>query len=200
MDTTPLIFLRIALDSDENTVRGAGKIERYEERIPVDSFSFSLKPKDNQVRQTTGAASGSQDLQKVSITKAFDNSSFALSVLAKEAKDPSKPRKFTEARLTVDQHMLWAVTDEDFRREQNAIIVLHLLDGHVSKLGWSASEQAKGASIKETLELTFRHVEIEYYEMDRERSDAEGRTYRKDPPFTFVYRNEEGGDGEDDGL
>lgn len=180
METLPLIFLRIELE-EGGLVKGSSLIGRYESRIMIDSFTFKMSNSEGKVRQTGQAAGSRVHLDDVSISKPFDRSSIELARLAKNRE------RFTEARLTVDQHKVWSRPVHGQEREQNAIIVFHLLHGFIRELKWNASESGKAASVKETLELTFKQVEIEYYSLDWEASTREGQTLRKDAPHPFSY-------------
>jgi type VI protein secretion system component Hcp len=178
MQSPNQIFLLI------DTVGGEGRIDKYAERILIDSFSFSMQAKQNTVRKTDQQASANVDMQAVSVSRPFDTASNALSRMLKNQ------TKFTEARLTVDQHMTWGMGQE---REQNAIIVFHLLNGQVTSQTINAKEGDKGASISETIELSFKNVAIEYYILNR-RGGAANRNYRENPVLQFETHLPEHGD------
>lgn len=175
MESPTQIFLLVVVSDENDTLGGEGRIDRYDDRIVVDSFSFSMQAKENTVRKTDQNASSNIDMHTVSVSRAFDTASNALSRLLKNR------TKFAEARLTVDQHMTWGTGQE---REQNAIIVFHLLNGHVTSQTINAKEGDKGASISETIELSFKNVAIEYYILNR-RGGAANRTYRENPVLQF---------------
>ena len=182
MESTTQIFLLIVVDGDEQAVGGEGRIDRYSNRIQIDSFSFSMQAKENTVRKTGEKASSNIDMGTVKVSRPFDTASKKLSSLLK------KRTKFDEARLTVDQHMTWGLGEA---REQNAIIVFHLLNGYVADQKFNAKEGDKGASISESLELSFKNVAIEYYVLNRKYRDAELRNYRENPVLAFETQNEE---------
>jgi type VI protein secretion system component Hcp len=162
--------LRIAVSGEDDAVKGEGRVDRYGDRILVESFSFSMTSEETTVRKTSESASGKVKLGTVSITRPFDLASNQLSRLL------IKRTKFVEARLTVDQQMTWGQGDD---KEQNAIIVFHLLNGHVTDQKFNAREADKGASISETVELSFKNVEIEYYILSRNYRDGALRNFRE---------------------
>lgn len=184
MESTTQIFLRIAIEDEDDIVVGEGLIDKYNDpRIQVQSFDFTMQAKQSTVRASGDYASSNLDMGKVKVTKAFD---IATNNLARLVKNRTK---FSEARLTVDQHMTWGQQSE---REQNAIIVFHLLNGHVVSQNLSAKEDKGGASISETIELSFKNVQIDYYvQQDKEASSASGRTYRATPVASFVTQFDE---------
>ena len=182
MESTTQIFLLIAVDDDEDAVGGEGRIDRYSNRIQIDGFSFSMRAKENTVRKTGEKASSNVDMDTVRVSRPFDTASKKLSNLLKNR------TKFTEARLTVDQHMTWGPGEA---REQNAIIVFHLLNGYVADQKFNAKEGDKGASISESIELSFKNVAIEYYVLNRKYRDSELRNYRENPVLAFATQNDE---------
>lgn len=187
MEALPLVFLRIEFD-DGSTISGGSSVERYEGRIPIQTFSFKLSSKDNKVRRAGQTSKANIDLERVSVSKAFDTSSFELARLAKIGN--TEGGRFLEARLTVDQHKIWTKASMGEKREQNAIIVFHLWHGYIASVKWGASESGKGASIRETVELAYKQVSIEYYALDWKAPTREGRTLRRDAPFPFEYMPE----------
>ena len=181
MESTTEIFLLIVIKDDENAVGGEGRVDQYSNRIQIDGFSFSMHAKDNTVRKTAQKASANIDMDTVKVSRPFDTASKKLSKLLKNR------TKFDEARLTVDQHMTWG---PQHKREQNAIIVFHLLDGYVAAQTFNAKEGDKGASISESVELSFRNVEIEYYLLNRDDPDSQRRTFRETPVLGFEYHSD----------
>ncbi|MBL8363127.1 MAG: type VI secretion system tube protein Hcp [Rubrivivax sp.] len=179
MESTTQIFLRIAIEHEDDIIVGEGMIDKYNDpRIQVQSFDFSMQAKQNTVRTSGDYASSNLDMGKVKVTKPFDTASNRIALLVKNR------TKFSEARLTVDQHMTWGQQSE---REQNAIIVFHLLNGHVVSQSLSAKEEKSGAAISETLELSFKNVQVDYYiQQGKEAASASGRTYRATPVASFV--------------
>jgi len=177
MESPKQIFLLIAVSDETHTILGEGLVDRYDDRILVDSFSFSMQAKENAVRKTDQHASANVDMHTVSVSRPFDTASKALSRLLKNR------TKFAEARLTVDQHMTWG---QGAAREQNAIIVFHLLNGHVTSQTINAKEADKGASISETIELSFKNVAIEYYVLNRGNRSQASRNYRENPVLQFA--------------
>src|SRR5262245_56495859 len=118
MESTTQIFLRIAVADEEDAVRGEGRIDRYDDRIDIDGFTFSMEVDPTAtVRKTSQQAGAPVKLNKVTITRPFDLASNRLSKLL------MKRTRFAEARLTVDQQMTWG---QGADKEQNAIIVFHL--------------------------------------------------------------------------
>lgn len=184
MESTTEIFLLIAVSGENDTVAGEGRVDRYDDRILIDSFSFSMQAKENTVRKTGENASANVDMNNVSVSRPFDTASNTLSRLLKNR------TKFAEARLTVDQHMLWPSGE----REQNAIIVFHLLNGNVTSQTINAKEADKGASISETIELSFKNVAIEYYIMNRGGRDQATRAFRENSVFQFETQFDDHGD------
>lgn len=175
MESPTQIFLLVVVSDENYTVGGEGRIDQYDNRIQIDSFSFSMQAKENTVRKTDQHASSNIDMHTVSVSRPFDTASNALSRLLKNR------TKFAEARLTVDQHMTWGMGQ---KREQNAIIVFHLLNGHVTSQTINAKEGPKGASISETIELSFKNVAIEYYTLNRF-GGAAMRNYRETSVLQF---------------
>ena len=182
MESTTQIFLLIAVGDEEDTVRGEGRIDRYSDRMQIEGFSFSMQAKENTVRQTKEETSSNVDMGTVRVSRPFDTASKRLSDLL------ANRTKFSEARLTVDQHMTWGPGEA---REQNAIIVFHLLNGYVADQKFNAKEGDKGASISEQIELAFTNVAIEYYILNRKFRDSELRNYRENPVLNFATHNKE---------
>lgn len=187
MESTTQIFLRIAIENDDDIVVGEGLIDKYNDpRIQVQSFDFSLQAKQSTVRSTGDYASSNLDMGRVKVTKAFDTASNRIGMLVKNR------TKFSEVRLTVDQHMTWGQQNE---REQNAIIVFHLLNGHVVSQSLSAKEDKGGASISETLEFSFKNVQVDYYvQQGKDAWSASARTYRATPVASFLTEFQDDGD------
>lgn len=168
------IFLLIINESEENMAQGEGRVDKYADRIPVNSFSFSMKSKQSSVTQSDESSIGNVDMGTVSVTRPFDAASKAISQLIKGGEGGAT--KFAEARLTVDQHMTWGQSEE---REQNAIIVFHLYNGYIAEQKLNAKEAGKGgASIDETIELAYKNVQIDYYILNRKSADSAERSYR----------------------
>lgn len=179
MESPNQIFLLVEVSG--KTVGGEGRIARYDDRILIDSFSFSMKAKESTVRKTGQHSSSNIDMDTVSVTRPFDTASKELSRLLKNR------IKFAEARLTVDQHMTWGMGEE---REQNAIIVFHLLNGYVTSQTINAKEGVKGASMSETIKLSFKNVAIEYYILNRS-GGAAMRNFREKAALQFETHNDE---------
>jgi type VI protein secretion system component Hcp len=184
MESPTQIFLLIAVSGETKPIGGEGRVDRYDDRILVDSFSFSMQAEENTVRKNDGQASAhiKRPMPAVTVSRPFDTASKALSRLLKNR------TKFDEARLTVDQHMTWG---QGAAREQNAIIVFHLLNGHVTSQTINAKEADKGASISETIELQFKNVAIEYYVLNRGYRDQALRNYRESPVLQFETQFDE---------
>jgi len=178
MESSTEIFLLIAVKGETNdtAVRGEGRVARYSDRIQIDSFSFSMEVTESAVVKTGQRAGSNKKMHEVSISRPFDTASNKLARLLKNR------TKFDEARLTVDQHMTYGHSKA---REQNAIIVFHLLNGHVTSQTINAKEGDKGASISETIELSFKNVAIEYYVLNRGYRDTALRNYRENPVLQF---------------
>lgn len=185
MESTTQIFLRIAVSGEDHTVAGEGRVDRYGDRILIDGFSFSMEATENTVRKSDEQASAPIKLGKVTVSRPFDTASNGLARLLMQRV------KFAEARLTVDQHMTWG---EAGTREQNAIIVFHLLNGNVVSQTINAKEGDKGASISETIELSFKNVAIEYYILNRGNLSQASRNYRETPVLQFETHLDEHGD------
>jgi len=160
------IFLLIINEAEENMARGEGNVDQYADRIMVNSFSFSMKSKQSSVTQSDESSIGNVDMGTVSVTRPFDAASKVLSQLIKGGEGGAT--KFAEARLTVDQHMTWGQSEE---REQNAIIVFHLLQARIVDIKLDVTEQGTGASLKETISFSFRNFAVEYYYKDTKDSD-----------------------------
>lgn len=176
MDTTSTteIFLLIIKESEDDVVQGEGRIDKYSDRIMINSFSFSMKSKQSTVTQSEEDSTGNVDMGTVSVTRPFDAASKVLSQMIKGGEGGAT--KFAEARLTVDQHMTWGQSEE---REQNAIIVFHLYDGYIAEQKLNAKEAGKGgAAIDETIELAYKNVQIDYYILNRKSTDTVERSYR----------------------
>lgn len=169
MESTTQIFLLITKETEDDFVKGEGRIDRYSERIQVNSFHFSMKSKQQSTTQTEDQAEGNVDFGTVTVSRPFDIASSTLSQMLRDR------IKFGEARLTVDQHMTWGFEAE---REQNAIIVFHLYNGYIADQKFSTKEADKGASIDETIELAFKNVGIDYYILSKKAQDADTRAYR----------------------
>ncbi len=178
MESTTEIFLLIVKEDEDDIVQGEGRVDRYADRIMINSFSFSMKGKQSTVTKTedTKKSKANVDFGTVSVSRPFDSASKVLSQMLKER------IKFGEARLTVDQHMTWGLGEE---REQNAIIVFHLYNGYIADQKLDTKEADKGASIDETIELAFKNVQIDYWILDKKAKDTDTRTYRS-KATTFV--------------
>lgn len=173
MDTTSTteIFLLIIKESEDDIVQGEGRIDKYADRIMINSFRFGMKSKQSTVTQSEENSKGNVDMETVSVSRPFDAASKLLSQMLRDR------IKFGEARLTVDQHMTWGQSEE---REQNAIIVFHLYNGYIADQKLNAKEAGKsGASIDETIELAYKNVQIDYYILNRKGADSAERAYRE---------------------
>lgn len=173
MDSTTEIFLVFVVGDNEDAVGGEGRVEKYQNRMLVDGFNFSMQASENAVRSDDSESSALPTMGTVRVTRPFDIVSNRVSKLLAER------TKFDEARLTVDQHMTYGQGAE---REQNAIIVFHLLNGHVIDQKFTAREADKGATVSETIELSFKNVAIEYYVLNRSGDKAD---YRQMAPLPF---------------
>lgn len=166
MESTTQIFLRISDENDNSLVKGESMVLQYEDRIEIESFTFNMEGKKQTVRQTGGAAAN-LDFKHVSISKPFDLSSLKLANLLKQRKE------FYEARITVDQQL-----EEKKERQQNAVIVFHLLRGYVTDMKLRTSEGKIGATVREDIELSYRNVEVEYYYKEVDEKTGQREDFR----------------------
>lgn len=174
MESTTQIFLRVQItDAEDDFVRGESLAVGYDDRIQIDSFSFGMEAKLQAPRAGKGA---NIDLNQVQVTKFFDRSSTTLAGLLQGKVDTAgkpKPlqerRPLEEVRITIDQQL-----EEGGKKEQNAILVFHLLKARIVDIKLDVSGDSRSTTIKETVSFAFKNFEVEYYFRgmeNRKRSD-----------------------------
>jgi len=155
MESTTQIFLRVQVSDDESdVVEGESFVGEYAGRVQINSFDFkmSAKPQTGPKRSNT-AVVNNIDFDAVSVSKFFDKASVRFARLLKEGK------VLSEVRITVDQQL----EENDATKQQNAIIVFHLLKARIVDLKLSVSEEKVGSTLKETVSFSFRNFAVEYY-------------------------------------
>ncbi len=144
-----LIYLNI--DFGSGWVAGESTAKGYESRIEIESFGWGLKVKNRRDKDAGSTKSLTTLVPEVlKLEKFFDASSTAL---VKNMKD-QKP--FTIARLTFADMVLSDTAPQK-------IMQIVLMDGHVEDVRLSSSGSGKGMSVKETVSLSFRKIEMTYF-------------------------------------
>ena len=151
MESTTQIFLRIQKTDDEkDTVKGEALVERYTDRIQIDSFSFDVSAIIPAPKNVEPSKAHILQFGQVSVSKFFDRSSTSLGQLlnpkgateeGSSGKGPSALTKpLTEVRITIDQQLeeTGGAAEAGKAKQQNAILVFHLVgDGFAAMLGFA---------------------------------------------------------------
>jgi len=168
MESTTQIYLEIKPEKGDAT--GEAISGGYEGRIDITSFAFGIGAKPSTVKGSQKSdVAGNLDYDKISITKVFDDASLRLAGLLRDQ------RRFAEAKIAVDQQYVEAGVDK-FRNE---VLIIYLYRGNVADFNVRTSEGQKGASIIETLSLTYQKICIDYYAYDSDSSSGKlGDDYR----------------------
>ena len=155
MESTTQIFLRVQVtDNESDVVEGESFVGMYAGRVQINSFDFKMSAKQQtgpKVSKT--AVVNNMDFDAVSVSKFFDKASVRFARLLKDRK------VLSEVRITVDQQLL----ENDSTKEQNAIIVFHLLSARIVDIKLNVSEDKVGSTLKETVSFSFRNFAVEYY-------------------------------------
>lgn len=170
MESTTQIYLEITTANGQ--LLGEARAGGYENRIDIDGFNLSIgSGTKGSVKDIKGkSAVGTLDFDRISIDKVFDRSSLLLAGML------SRHEKFTEAKIAVDQQF---VQGDDEDKIRNEVLIIHLYSGYVADIKFRTSEGSKGASIKETVDLSFHQFDVDYwgYKVDRRTGDL-GDDYR----------------------
>lgn len=161
MESTTQIFLLVQVSgSESDVVEGESYVGRYARRVQINDFEFGMSAKPQSGPKRSNAVVNNLDFDTVSVGKFFDKASIRFAELLKQQ------TVLTEVRITVDQQL-----EEDKVKEQNAIIVFHLLQARIVDIKLDVTEQGTGASLKETISFSFRNFAVEYYYKDTKDSD-----------------------------
>lgn len=170
MESTTQIYLEIT--TENGPLLGESKAGGYESRVDIDGFNFSVGSgtKGSVKDVKNRSAVGSLDFDRISIEKVFDRSSLLFAGLLR------RHEKFSEAKISVDQQF---VRSEDEDKVRNEVLVIHLYSGYVADIKLRTSEGNKGASIKESIDLSFHRFDVDYWGYDVNlKSGALGDDYR----------------------
>jgi type VI protein secretion system component Hcp len=183
MESTTQIFLEITLESGA-LVSGETVVGGYENRIDIESFSFSTGAKKNALKDLQGGGVTSNiDIDRVTVTKVFDRASLLLAGVLK------RHEKFVEAKISVDQQY---IDPEWPGKERNEILIMYLKSGYIADIKMQTSEGNAAAAIKETITLSFHNCTIYYYAEDRNNKGKLGDDYRWEPVIFETERDLQG--------
>lgn len=182
METTTQIYLEITLESGGN-VLGETKAGGYENRIDIDSFSFSASAKKQSLKDVEDKkVRNNLDFSRVSISKVFDRSSLLMASALK------RRARFSEAKIAVDQQFI----DPGFEgKARNEILIFYLYGGYVADIKLRTSEGNVGAQIKEDIELSFHNFRVIYYAETRDDAGELVSDYRLPPVIYETARVEQ---------
>lgn len=184
--TTTQIYLEIT--PEHSQIRGEAQAGGYENRIELDSFSFDAKTKTDTLKDISDLnGKPNLDLNHVTLSRAFDNSSLKLAGLLKGRQEKGAERegeRFTLAKLSVDQQYIESYSADSSEKYANEILILNLYDGHIARISYRIGEAGAGAEIKEEIELSFHDFEIVYYAEDRTGAGKLADTWR---PLRLSY-------------
>lgn len=170
MESTTQIYLEITTENGQ--LLGEAMAGGYENRIDIDGFNLSIGSgtKGSVKDIKSKSAVGTLDFDRISIDKVFDRSSLLLAGML------GRHEKFTEARIAVDQQYVQSDEEDKIRNE---VLIIHLYSGYVADIKLRTSESNKGASIKESIDLSFHKFDVDYwgYNVDRRTGDL-GDDYR----------------------
>jgi len=163
------IFLYLEMQG--RAIKGEASAAAYEDEIEIESFSFDLgkesdeskakKAKEREDKRLAALREGKpppeppEDTAENTLTlsKFYDKASVNLSrYLANGA-------RFDEARLTVDHHAAFAGS-----KEANPAMTVHLFNGRITNIQLSLSDSDKSAKLTEQVKLSYRKIEVVYYE------------------------------------
>ena len=160
METTTQIYLEITTENGQ--LLGEAIAAGYEKRIDIDGFNLSIGSgtKGSVKDVKNKSAVGTLDFDRISIEKVFDRSSLLLAGML------SRHEKFKEAKISVDQQF---VLGDDENKIRNEVLIIHLYSGWVADIKLRTSEGNKGASIKESIALSFHRFDVDYwgYQVDQ---------------------------------
>lgn len=183
MQTTTQIYLQITLERGK-PVMGESQAGGYENRIDLDSFSFTAKAHKQSLKDVTGkTVRNNLNLSSVSVSKVFDRASLQLASVMKR-REP-----FSEARIAVDQQFIdpaWT------GKARNEILIIFLYDGYIADIKLRTSESNVGAQIREDIELSFHDFRVEYYAEDRGNTGKLVDDYRWEACIFETARRQQG--------
>lgn len=156
MESTAQIFLKITL-KDGGTVEGEAVAGGYEGEIGIDSFQFDSKAKKDPLKDLSGDVSSNLDITQVTVTKVFDRSSLLLAGVL------NRHQMFSEAKISVDQQYIAGRG----RKMRNETLIMWLYEGYIADIKMTTGEGSAGASVKETITLSFHNCTVWYYAEDR---------------------------------
>jgi type VI secretion system Hcp family effector len=146
-----LIYLNI--DFVDGKVSGESSAKDYENRIEIESFSWEMEA-DHRELSDKRQANTTVRPRMVKLEKFFDASSTALIKNMKDSK------AFKTARISFADMVL-----QDGRAPKQ-IMRMILKDGHVEDVRLSTGSAGKAMSVKETISLSFRKLELHYHPQD----------------------------------
>ena len=170
MESTTQIFLRVQVTDDEDdVVEGESNVGQYAGRVQIDNFTFKMS-----LQQQSGPKRSDNQptlsFDTVKVSKFFDKSSIRFGQLLKQMK--KQDQTLSEVRITIDQQLEDPNAGDNAAKQQNAIVVFHLLQARIVDISLDASEADNGTTLKETIDFSFRNFAVEYYfSSDRKKSD-----------------------------
>jgi len=182
MESTTQIYLMITPERGAvKDVRGEAMAGGYETRIDITSFDLGFRAKENTVK---GAQKpdvvGNLDWDSITISKVFDDASLSLAGML------SRHASFEEAKIAVDQQYV----ESEGEKERNEVLIISLRSGRVADYSLRTSEGKQGASMIETVELSFHKFSITYYAYEGEKGKL-GGDYRLGRAYFESHRDEQ---------
>lgn len=163
------IFLHIEVQG--RNITGEATTSGYEGEIEVNSFDLDMDVEGTSSQ--TASAKRQARYGNLSVTKYYDKASVNL------ARSLERDALIDHLRLTVDQHRI----ETHQEKEQSPIMLIELFDGRIEKIDIKLNDGDKGATIEETVEFSYRKLEISYVPLglDRTRRQA-GMTFSATAP------------------
>lgn len=175
METTTQIYLEITPEGG-NPVKGESQAGGYENRIDIESFSFSAKAKKESLKDARqGTVNNNLDFSTVSVSKVFDRASLQLATLMNQRDERKERKRLKEARISVDQQYINPDWEGKLRNE---ILILELYGAYIADIKLRTSEGSGGAQIKEDITISFHNFRVVYYAEDRDKKGLIQDDYR----------------------
>lgn len=147
------IFLHIEVQG--RNITGEATTSGYEGEIEVNSFELGMEVRGTSSQ--TGSTKRQLSYGNLSITKYYDKASVNL------ARALERDAVFDHLRLTVDQHRI----ETQQQKDQSPIMLIELFDGRIEKIDIKLNDGGdKGATIEESIEFSYRKLEVGYVPLD----------------------------------